>query len=359
MLSVPRALTSKSVLGSTSDVVTATWPARWRMASCPRTCSARAVAFLTSSFMNLVRLGYRVRTYLRLRSVPGRLRLSSRVTNHPSLMKWRAALTPRNPAPPLIRACRSGFSGRPSGLAVLYRTLGSIAPPTLARGSAPEELYGHDPGCAREDKRFAPFVGAPRVEIGARHEQRGEDAVHHVQDSLARAVARGKRRRPEQALQRGDGGHDQVGRAKSPAHRLGAEVLEGAPEAEQNREDDQDPRAVGVQKDECVFHSGSEPADLLAEIVDGQPQPLLELDAWPPAELLGGALVVERDPIDVAFARRAEPGLELVLGEQRELAEQVVDRDRDPGADVIGPSIATLEGRDVGHGDVADVEHVA
>src|SRR2546428_9105467 len=112
MLSVPRALTSKSVLGSTSDVVTAPCPARWRPASWSFTCSARAPAFLTSSLMKAIRFGYLVMSHLRLRSVPGRLKLSSRLTCQPSLIRWTAALTPRKPAPPVMRILRSGAAGR-------------------------------------------------------------------------------------------------------------------------------------------------------------------------------------------------------------------------------------------------------
>src|SRR5436305_3135298 len=153
MLSVPRALTSKSVPGSTSEVVTATCPARWRMASWPLTCSANALAFLTSSLMNEVRLGYRVISHLRLRSVPGRLRLSSKVTNQPSLIRWTAALTPRKPAPPVMRTLRSGSPARGGvDLVLVSRSEGSIAAHTLARGYAPEEGDHHDPRGAGEDQ---------------------------------------------------------------------------------------------------------------------------------------------------------------------------------------------------------------
>src|SRR4029077_10967881 len=109
------------------------------------------------SLTNATRVGYRVRTHFRLRSVPGRLRLSSRVTPQPSFMRWMAALTPRKPAPPVIRMRRS------AGLALLgppgpsvSRIVGSIAAPlTLAGGDAPEERDRHDPARAGEDQRFA------------------------------------------------------------------------------------------------------------------------------------------------------------------------------------------------------------
>src|SRR6202521_6104085 len=106
-LRVPAAFTSKSVIGSSSEVVTATCPARCRIASWFFTCCGRAKAFLTSSLTKVVRAGYFVINHLRLRSVPGRLRLSSTVTCHPSAMSSTAALTPRKPAPPVMRTRRS------------------------------------------------------------------------------------------------------------------------------------------------------------------------------------------------------------------------------------------------------------
>src|SRR2546426_6254256 len=98
---------SKSVAGSASEVVTATWPARWRIASWPLTCSFRALAFLTSSFMKVASAGCSVISHFRLRSVPGRLRLSRMLTCHPSSIIRTAALTPRKPAPPVIKIRRA------------------------------------------------------------------------------------------------------------------------------------------------------------------------------------------------------------------------------------------------------------
>src|SRR5258706_8764836 len=134
---------SKSVLGSTSEVVTATCPARWRTASWALTCSTRAPAFLTSSFMNAVRFGYRVISHLRLRSVPGRLRLSSSVTYHPFLIMWTAALTPRKPAPPVMRilCCGSaGIGGR--GFVFVRRSEGYKAGHTLFSGCSSQVRHG-------------------------------------------------------------------------------------------------------------------------------------------------------------------------------------------------------------------------
>src|SRR4029077_14080215 len=105
---VPPALMSKSVTGSSRDVVTATWPARCRIASWFLTCSLRALAFLTSSLTKVVSVGYWVMSHFRLRSVPGRLRLSSTVTCHPASTIRVAALTPRKPAPPVMSIRRDG-----------------------------------------------------------------------------------------------------------------------------------------------------------------------------------------------------------------------------------------------------------
>src|SRR2546430_6689808 len=164
MLRVPRALTSKSVLGSTSDVVTATCPARWRMASWSFTCPARAPAFLTSSLMKVIRLGYLVRSHLRLRSVPGRLRLSRRVTCQPSLIRGTAALTPGKPAPPVIRILRSGSAGEGGvDFVLVSRSLGSIAPPTLAGGYPPDGGDAHDPRRPSDDHGLDAGSASARV----------------------------------------------------------------------------------------------------------------------------------------------------------------------------------------------------
>src|SRR2546429_7517690 len=236
MLSVPRALTSKSVPGSARDVVTATCPARCRTASWSATCSASAGAFLTSSLTKVTRLGYRVMTHLRFRSVPGRLRLSSRVTCQPSLIRWMAALTPRNPAPPVMRTLRPGSAGMGGvDLGFVRRSLGSTAAHTLAGGYPPEEGDGHNPRCAREDKGLAPRVALTAVDISARKKQRRERSIDHVQDPGAGIAARDQGRQTEQSLHRRDDGHDHVGRAIATADGPVAEVVVSAPQAEQDR----------------------------------------------------------------------------------------------------------------------------
>src|SRR5712691_1178295 len=128
-------------------------------------------------------------THLRFRSVPGRLRLSSRVTYQPDLMRWMAALTPRKPAPPVIRTRRSGEEVSGSSLSVTYRAFGSMAPHTLARGYAPEEGDRDYPGRSGEDQGLAAGVVAARVEVGAGDEEGREHAVDHVQDPFAGGAA--------------------------------------------------------------------------------------------------------------------------------------------------------------------------
>src|SRR2546423_14138155 len=231
MLRVPRALTSKSVFGSSREVVTATCPARWRIASWFLTCSDSPPAFLTSSLMKAVRFGYLVISHFRLRSVPGRLRLSSRVTNQPSLIRWIAALTPRKPAPPVIRIRRSGSAGIGGrDLVLVRRADGSVAALTLAGGYASEEGDAHDPGRTREHQCFAPGVSGARIQVGAGQKQRGEDPVDDVQQPLRRVAAQQQSGKPEQSLHRCDAGHDQVRRPKSAADPLVAEVVIRAPE---------------------------------------------------------------------------------------------------------------------------------
>src|SRR2546428_4039847 len=360
MLSVPRALTSKSVLGSSREVVTATCPARGRAESWVLTVMGSAAAFLPSSLMKAVRLGYRVSSHFRLRSVPGRLRLSSSVANQPSLIRWIAALTPRKPAPPVIRIRRSGSAGIGGrDLVLMRRSDGSIAALTLAGGYASEEGDAHDPGRAREHERFAPRVSGARIQVGAGQKQRDEDPVNNVQLPLPRVAAQQQSGRPEQSLHRRNARHDQVGRPKSAADPLVAEVVVRAPESEQQPEHEQDAGAVAVQEAECFDQSRTQAGDLLAEIIDGETQSLLELDPRLPPQVVMRPPVVQRDPIHVALARRPEARLELVLGQDRELAEQVVDGDRDAGADVVRAAVAFVQGGEDRARYVPDMQHVA
>src|SRR2546429_5595921 len=152
----------------------------------------------SSALIEAVRFGYRVMSPFRLRSVPGRLRLSSSVTNQPSLIRWSAAFTPRKPAPPVIRIRRSGSAGRGGRDFVLVRRSdGSIAALTLAGGYASEEGDAHDPRCSGEDQRFAAGVSGARVEGCAGPKQRGGKSLGHVQQSSRGLAAQKGRRHAE------------------------------------------------------------------------------------------------------------------------------------------------------------------
>src|SRR2546423_6138577 len=295
MLSVPRALTSKSVLGSASEVVTAAWPARWMIASWFCTASGNAAAFLTSSLMNVVRSGYFVMSHLRLRSVPVRLRVSRRVTCQPSLTRCWAALTPRKPAPPVIRTRRSASAGVGGyDLVLVVRSIGSIAPDTLAGRYASEEGNRDDPASAGQDQRLAALAAAVRVEVGARQEQDGERSIDEVEEAARGVATEAQGGQAEQALHWGQPGHDQVGRAEPAAQPLVAEVVIRAPQREQHRKyDEQAGRrpAGGSERG----HFGVQARGLGPGKIDREAGPFFELDVRVPAPLLSGARVVEGD----------------------------------------------------------------
>src|SRR5260370_8447354 len=101
---------------------------------------------------------------------------------------------------------------------------GSIAPPTLARRNASEVRDAHDPGRTGKDQRLAAVGAAARVEVGARQEDDREDSVDDVQQPFPGTAAADEGRQAEQALERGQAGHDQVARPKTAAQLLGAEV---------------------------------------------------------------------------------------------------------------------------------------
>src|SRR6266568_669195 len=133
---VPPALTSKSVTGSTSEVVTATCPARCRIASWFLTCSVRAWAFLMSSLTKVVAIVWRLVNHFRFRSVPARLKLSSTVTCHPAPTRWSAALTPRKPAPPVIKIRRVR---RPVAAGFFAERVSGVAPAVSDRRDPPRD----------------------------------------------------------------------------------------------------------------------------------------------------------------------------------------------------------------------------
>src|SRR5207245_5735277 len=117
-----------------------------------------------------------------------------------SLIRWTAALTPRKPAPPVMRILRSGAAG--SGgvdLVLVSRSEGSTAAHTLARGYPSEEGDHNDPRGAGEDERFAPGVALMGVDVRAGEEQSRERAVNHVHERRARSAGRG--REPQGSLE--------------------------------------------------------------------------------------------------------------------------------------------------------------
>src|SRR5260370_8277209 len=73
-------------------------------------------------------------------------------------------------------------------------------------------------------------------------------------------------------------------------------------------------------------------AHLSAEIVHCQAEALLEVDLWLPAQVVARPGVVEGDAEDVALSPRAKVGLQLVVGEDHDLASDFVYRHGDPGA---------------------------
>src|SRR5215472_5187714 len=76
-------------------------------------------------------------------------------------------------------------------------------------------------------------------------------------------------------------------------------------------------------------------ADAPAEVLDGGAQAFFELHGGLPAQLALRARIVERDAVHVAAAARPMLRLLRVIGEDRELAEKIVDRYGVPAADVI------------------------
>src|SRR5438477_2311337 len=97
----------------------------------------------------------------------------------------------------------------------------------------------------------------------------------------------------------------------------------------------------------------------LAKIVDRQAEPFFERHARFPRKVPPRACIVKRDPVDIALATRSVLGLELVIGEDRELPVEVVDADVYAAADVIRPARTVFEHRQVRGRRVAHVQHVA
>jgi hypothetical protein len=87
VLKVPRALSSKSRRGSLTEVVTATCPARWKMASCSRAAAVMACASRTSPRTTAGPGAHSRCSQARLASEPRREKLSKRVTAWPARVK--------------------------------------------------------------------------------------------------------------------------------------------------------------------------------------------------------------------------------------------------------------------------------
>src|SRR6266852_36634 len=239
----------------------------------------------------------------------------------------------------------------------LYRAHVSVAVATSACRDSTQICDRDDPRCPGKDHGLAPLRTAMGVQVSARQENHGEDPVDDVQDA-ARRVTKSEDGEPRQSLDSSEAGHDQVAGAKPAADVRVPEIPVRAPDAEDYRERDQRSCEQRVEEDERVRQLvGAQ--HLLAEIVDGQAQALFEIDLRLPAEIIERARIVERDSENVALAPRAIRGLELVVGEEGELAEELVDGHRDTGADVIGAVRSAIQRRDVGDRYVGDVQHVS
>src|SRR5579859_4378875 len=108
-----------------------------------------------------------------------------------------------------------------------------------------------------------------------------------------------------------------------------------------------------------VPRSSASAGNLLAKIVDGQAEPLLERHARLPRQVPSRARIVERNPVDVALSARPVLGFELVVGQDRELPIELVDADVNTSAHVVGSASTVFERRQVCGCHVADVHHVA
>src|SRR5437899_8691035 len=140
------------------------------------------------------------------------------------------------------------------------------------------------------------------IQVCARKEQHSEDSVDDVQEPGGR-VSCYQEREPEESLEGGQAGHDQVARAEPTAHLRMAEVSIRAPDTERNREGDQRSRTHRVEEDERVGQlMGAQ--HLFAVGSDRQAQALLELYLRLPPELVERARVIEGDAVEVALTRR-------------------------------------------------------
>jgi hypothetical protein len=115
-----------------------------------------------------------------------------------------------------------------------------------ARRDAPEVGDAHHPRSAGEDDRFAAETPAVGVEVGAREEQDREHSINNMEE-LRRAAPKSEGSQAEQALKRGQAGHDQVARTKAPRHLGVAKVAVRSPNRQHEREEQQRPCAHAVK----------------------------------------------------------------------------------------------------------------
>src|SRR6266704_1762930 len=216
----------------------------------------------------------------------------------------------------------------------------------LARRGASQIRDRDDPGGAGQDHRLTTFRTALCGPIRAGQEQHRKYPVDDMEHASARRMPGDVQGEAEQTLDGCEAGHDQVARTEPTADACVAKVAVCAPQPEQNREGDQRPRAEAVKKDERVRQLvGTQ--HLVTEVFDSLAQAFLEIDLRLPIEIVARTRVVEGDPEDVAFAPRSEVRFELVVGEDRELAVDLVYRRRDARADVVRAARASIQGVDV------------
>ena len=140
-----------------------------------------------------------------------------------------------------------------------FKHLYAVLPPENQQQAMHEGLADHPrvtlhdyPG---EDHGFAPLGAVLRIEVRARQEQHGEDAVHDVQQR-GRALAGNEHSQAGESLHRGDPGHDEETRSEPAGQGRAAEVQVRAPDAEDDGERDQGARADLVHEQQGVRHAG-------------------------------------------------------------------------------------------------------
>lgn len=147
----------------------------------------------------------------------------------------------------------------------------------IRRDAAPEirSVPGHhstgvgdedDPAGDGEEGRLSGSGSPCGVEEDARQEGDGKDAVDEM-EHLPRSAAQGEHAQAGQALHAGEAGQEQVGGAEATADRPGAEERHRAPDAEDEREDDEGVGQPGVEEGEDVQHEADckEPAGAAGE----------------------------------------------------------------------------------------------